>query len=95
MLDVDLVAPQPAGDVEAGHVGQPDVEDDRVEAVDRAGELDAGPAVGRELDDVAVFLEESGQGAGEPLVVLDQEQVHGERGSSIRERRSRRWRSRG
>ena len=59
-----------------GHVRQPDVEDDRVEPVERRGELEAGPAVGRVLDDVAVLLEEAGQAAGEALVVLDQKEVH-------------------
>ncbi len=52
-----------------------------------AGELEAGPSVGRVLDDVAVLLEEPGQGAGEALVVLDQEQVHGSFRSSLRARR--------
>ena len=51
------------------------------------GELEAGPSVGRVLDDVAVLLEEAGQGAGEALVVLDQEQVHGSFRSSLRARR--------
>ena len=87
MLDVDLVLPEPAGHVEAGHVRQPDVEDHGVEPVDGRGQLEAGPPVGRELDDVAVLLEEAGQGAGEALVVLDQEQVHGSFRSSLRGRR--------
>ena len=87
MLDVDLVVPQAACHVEAGHVRQPDVEDDGVEPVDGAGKLEAGPSVGRVLDDVAVLLEEPGQGAGEAFVVLDQEQVHGLFRSSLRARR--------
>ena len=74
--DVDAVLAQAAGDVEAGHVRQADVEDDGVEAVERRRELDPGPAVGRVLDDVAILLEEAGQAAGEAFVVLDEKQVH-------------------
>ena len=46
-----------------------------------------GLPVGRVLDDVAVLLEEAGQGSGEALVILDQEQVHGVVWSSLRGRR--------
>ena len=44
-----------------------------------------GPAVGRELDDVAVLLEQAGQAAGQALVVLDEEQVHGAASVLIRD----------
>ena len=77
MLVVDPVAPDRPRHVQAGHVGQADVQDHGVEAVDGPRQLDAGPSVGGVLHDVAVLLEEAGKGAGEALVVLDQEQVHG------------------
>ena len=41
------------------------------------GDLQAGLAVGRELDDVAVLLEQPPKQPTEPRVVLDDEQMHG------------------
>jgi D-alanyl-D-alanine carboxypeptidase/D-alanyl-D-alanine-endopeptidase (penicillin-binding protein 4) len=74
---VNPVAPQPAGDLDARYVGQPDVQDHDVQALDRRRQLQARLPVGGVLDDVAVLGEQAGQRASEPRVVLDQEQVHG------------------
>ena len=64
-------------DLEAGHVGQAEVEDHGLDAGSRLDELERRPAVGRDLHDVAVVLEQAAQDALEPRVVLDEQQVHG------------------
>ena len=43
----------------------------------RLGELERRPAVGRDLHDVAVVLEQPAQDAVEARIVLDEQQVHG------------------
>ena len=75
--DVGAAVPQPAGDLEPADVGQADVEDDALDAGCVLGDLEPGPAVGGQLDDVAVVLEQALEEPGEARVVLDDEQVHG------------------
>ena len=67
---------QPARHLEAVDVRQPDVEDDRIDPVGRVGQLERGPAVRRQLDHVAVRLEQPAQGPAESFVVLDDQQMH-------------------
>ena len=76
--DRDLGAGRPdaPGDLEAGDVGQADVEDDDLDAGRRLGDVEAVEPGRRGLDDVAVLLEESPQQADQPRVVLDDEQMH-------------------
>ena len=53
-----------------------DVEDDRLDAGRFGGDLEAGLAVGREFDDVAVVGEQPREQPPELGVVLDEQQVH-------------------
>ena len=68
---------QAPGDVEAAHVGQPDVEDDALDAGRVLGDLEAALAVGGELDHVPIVLEQALEEAAEAGIVFDDEQVHG------------------
>ena len=72
----------PAGDLEPGDVGQADVQDDRLDAGGGGRDLDAGDAVGRQLDHVPVLLEEAAKQSTETGIVLDDEQVHGRQPTS-------------
>ena len=65
-----------AGDLEPADVGQPDVEDHALDARRVLGDLEPGPAIGRELDDMAIVLEQALEEPGQPGIVLDDEQVH-------------------
>ena len=68
-----LRSPDPAGDVEAGHVGEADVEDDDVDAGRVLGDRSSCVTVMGHVDDMAVLLEQSLEDAGETFVVLDDE----------------------
>jgi D-alanyl-D-alanine carboxypeptidase/D-alanyl-D-alanine-endopeptidase (penicillin-binding protein 4) len=72
--------PEALGDLDAGDVGQADIQDDRLDPVGLR-QLEAGLPIGGEIDDVAVLLEEALEDPPEPLVVLDDQQVHRARGS--------------
>ena len=63
-------------DLQAGDVGQAEIEDDDLDPGRRLGDVEAVEPGRGGLDDVAVFLEESPQQADEPRVVLDDEQMH-------------------
>ena len=67
---------QASGHLETGHVGQADVEDHGVDAGRIARHLEAAAAVGRQLDDVAVVLEQPRQQPAEFWIVFDDEEVH-------------------
>ena len=68
-------AAEAAGDVQPGAIRQADVEDQRIEAAG-LGEPEAITGGRRDLDDVAVGVEQTLEHAGEAAVVLDDEQVH-------------------
>ena len=73
------LAPLPAqapGDLEPGDVRQADVEDHGLDPGAVLGDRQAGLAVERDVDDVAVLLEEPPQGPAQALVVLDDEEMH-------------------
>ena len=74
--ELAAVLPEPARDVEAGHVREPDVEDHGLDARRRVGQLQRRLAVGRDLHHVAVVLEQAAEDALETRVVLDEQQVH-------------------
>src|SRR6185369_1265565 len=80
--EIAPLRPDPACDLEAGDVRQADIEDDDVDAVLTEGDLEAGFAVGRALDVVAVLFEEPGERSAEALVVLDEEDFHEGLGNS-------------
>ena len=67
---------QPPGDLEAADVGQPDVEDDALDAGRVLGDLEAALAVGGELDHVPVVLEQALEQAPQAGIVLDDEEMH-------------------
>ena len=67
--------PQPAGDLEAGQVRQPDVEHDRVDAR-AAGQLERGGAGRGALDEMPLAAEQPRDEVGEARVVLDEQEVH-------------------
>ena len=56
--------------------GQSDVEDDALDARRVLGDLEPAFAVGGELDQVAVVLEQALQEASETGIVLDDQEVH-------------------
>jgi hypothetical protein len=66
----------PARDIEPRDVREADVEDDDVDAVLAEGDVDARLAVGRDLDVMAVLFEQASERTAEPLVVLDEEDLH-------------------
>ena len=63
-------------DVEAGHVGQADVEDHDVDPGRVLGDRGAGLAVVGDVDDVTILLEQALEDTGESFVVLDDEEMH-------------------
>jgi hypothetical protein len=67
---------QACGDLETADVGQPDVQDDALDARRVLRDLEAAPAVGRKLDDVPVVLQQALEQAPQTRIVLDDEQVH-------------------
>ncbi len=71
------VGPEAAGNLEPRDARQTDVEDHGVEAGRLTRDLEAGLAVGRKVDDVAVVLEESAQEPAELGIVFDEQEVHG------------------
>ena len=89
--EVASLAPDPAGDFEPGDVRQADVEDDDVDPVLAEGDVEAGLAVGGDLDVVAVLLEQAGERSTEALVVLDEEDLHAVLGSSSGRATCRSW----
>ena len=62
--------------LEAGQLREADVEDDRLDAGRFGRDLEAGLAVGRELDDMAVVGEQPREQPSELGVVFDEQQVH-------------------
>src|SRR5262245_44921416 len=68
--------PEATSHLEARHVGQPDVENDRLDPGTVFGDRQAGLAVRSNVDDVAVLLEEPPECPAEALVVLDDEEMH-------------------
>ena len=63
--------------LQAIDVRQPDVEDDALDAGRVLRDLEAGPAIRRDLHDVAIVLEQSLEEPRESGVVLDDEHMHG------------------
>ena len=68
--------PDAAGDLETRDVGQPDVEDDDLDAARRLGDVEAVEAGRGRLDHVAILFEQATKQADQPRIVLDDEQMH-------------------
>ena len=73
---IRLGSANPAGDVEAGHVGQADVEDDDVDPRCVLGDRSARFTVAGDVDDMTVLFEQPLEDPGEAFIVLDDEDVH-------------------
>src|SRR3546814_2551624 len=71
-----LFRSQLAADLQAIHARQVEVEHDRIEVVHH-GQVQAGHAVGGEVDGVAAVFEVIAEVGGDVLVVFDDEDAHG------------------
>ncbi len=68
--------PQPARNLGARDVRQPDIKDHRVDPAAGLGNLERIGAAGRQLDEMALLAEQARQEAAEPRIVLHQQQMH-------------------
>src|SRR3546814_4034671 len=84
-----LFRSQLAADLQAIHARQVEVEHDRIEVVHH-GQVQAGHAVGGEVDGVAAVFEVIAEVGGDVLVVFDEEDAHGVWLHALPRERSRR-----
>src|ERR1019366_9369670 len=75
--EIGTRGPDPARHLEAADVGQPDVQDQRLDPRRPGCQGDRRDPIRGNLYHVSVLLEEAPQEPAEPLIIFDDKEVHG------------------